>query len=141
MAVGADHRAVHKVLHPRGLGGVGDELSLPNLPVISGLHEVLDGEDAISAFQSASHRSRIIQIALDYFGARLGQGPGGGLGRIAGQRPDGETRLLQELPRDGAALLPRGAGHQYRLRIHCMIPFVFLAAAGSDSVCLLIMIT
>ena len=116
------------MLHPGGFGGVGQELALANLPVIPGLHEVLDREDAPGALQGASYRGRIIQVAPDYFSARLGQGPGGGLGRITGQGPDGETRLFQEMPRNGSALLAGGAGNQYRLVVHCMNPFVFLAA-------------
>jgi hypothetical protein len=39
------------------------------------------------------------------------------------------SRLFQELARDGAALLPRGARDQYCFRIHCMNPFLFLSAA------------
>jgi hypothetical protein len=103
--------------------------SLINLPVKPGLHKVLDRKDAVGAFQGTSYRGWIIQITADYFSARLRQGPGGRLGQIAAQRPDGETRLFQELSRDGPALLPRGAGNQYCLSIHCMNPFVFLSAA------------
>jgi hypothetical protein len=68
---------------------------LPNFPVVPGLHEVLDGEDAVNAFHSASNRGWIIQIAPDYFSARLRQSPRGRLGRISGQRPDGESWLFQ----------------------------------------------
>ena len=134
LAVGADHRGIDKVLHTAGLGGVGQELALADFPVIPGLHEVLDRENAPDAFQRASHGGRIIQVAPEYFSARLGQGSGGGFGRITGQGPDGKTRLFQKMPRDGAALLAGGAGNQYQFS--CSLNESFHVPRGSalDSV-------
>ena len=100
-----------KCCTPAALAASARCFALADFPVISGLHEVLDREDAPGAFQGASHRGRIIQVALEYFRARLGQGSGGGLGRITGQGPDGKARLFQKMPRNGAALLARGAGN------------------------------
>ena len=65
VTVGADNRAVHKVLHPCCLRGISQRLSLANLPVEPGLHEVLDGEHAASALHGAFHRCGIIQVTLD----------------------------------------------------------------------------
>ena len=118
---------VNKVLHAGRLGRAGKGLSLTDFRVAAGFHEVLDRESAPGAFQGVSHRSWIIQVAPEYFGARQGQGSGGRLGGIPGQGPDGEARMFQEMPCHGAALLAGGAGNQYRLVVHYMNPFTFLA--------------
>jgi hypothetical protein len=106
------------MLHTGSPGRVGHSFALTNLPLIPRLHEVLDREDTPRPLQGALYRGWIIQVTLEYFGTRLSQSLGGSLSRIACQGPDGKPRLLQNMSRDGAALLARGAGHQYQFTVN-----------------------
>jgi len=72
LSMGAANRTVDAVLHTGLLGRISNRLALLNLTIITGLPEVLHGEDAVGAFEHPLHSRAILHIALHNLCALVG---------------------------------------------------------------------
>ena len=70
--MGAADRTVDIVLHVGLLGRISNRLALLNLAIVTGLPEVLHGEDAVGAFEHPLHSRAVLHIALHNLCALVG---------------------------------------------------------------------
>ena len=72
LPMGAADRAVDTVLYTGLFDRISNRLALLNLTVVTGLPEVLHGEDAVGAFEHLLHGRAVLHIALHNLYALVG---------------------------------------------------------------------
>ena len=72
LPMGTANRTIDAVLHTGLLGRISNRLALLNLTIVTGLPEVLHGENAVGAIKHPLHSRAVLHIALDNLYALVG---------------------------------------------------------------------